>query len=55
MKITEKGEIIVEWWTPEVATLVCLLKPTKQCKDCKGWIKVTEKNIDCPMSSRYCG
>lgn len=42
------GQIVAEWWTPDIADLLCLM-----CRECEGWRKTPP--LDCEVASRYCG
>jgi hypothetical protein len=54
--IIDGTNVILKWWTPEGADLVCSL-----CGECKGW-RERDKNksyhlslTPCPITSKYCG
>jgi hypothetical protein len=58
LKVTDEGEIVLVWWTPEGADLLCSL-----CGECEGWRKRVEdlgyglSLPPCPVASAspYCG
>jgi hypothetical protein len=44
------GTASAEWWTPEVASLLCAL-----CGRCAGWWETDERPLDCLNGNPWCG
>ena len=47
--ITKEGQVISDWWSPELANILCGM-----CKKCKGWDS-GEKPLDCVTGNKWCG
>jgi len=52
----ENGRLVIEWWTPETADVVCSI-----CGQCPGWRERSRNLVlnlslfPCPVCSIYCG